>query len=274
MILRVNEIDYFVDVKGEGFPVVFLHGFTGDTRTWSEVTDMLKGMCQCISIDIIGHGKTDSPLDADRYSMDAASEDIKAILDELHIKKAAFVGYSMGGRLALHYSNIYSETVSVLILESASPGLKTEEERRERRERDYALADRIMGEGLQSFVEFWEGIPLFSTQKKLPQEVKERIRVQRLQQSPVGLSNSLKRMGTGAQPSWWNSLENLPFPVILLVGELDRKFAAIADEMKTSIPYTEIIPFFDTGHAIHVEDPRKFGTIVKEVLFNYIKEDF
>jgi|UPI000509E452 2-succinyl-6-hydroxy-2,4-cyclohexadiene-1-carboxylate synthase len=274
MILRVNEIDYFVDVKGEGFPVVFLHGFTGDTRTWSEVTDMLKGMCQCISIDIIGHGKTDSPLDADRYSMDAASEDIKAILDELHIKKAAFVGYSMGGRLALHYSNLYSDTVSVLILESASPGLKTEEERRERRERDHALADRIMGEGLQSFVEFWEGIPLFSTQKKLPQKVKERIRVQRLQQSPVGLSNSLKGMGTGAQPSWWDALKNLPFPVILLIGELDRKFAAIADEMKMSIPDTEIIPFFDTGHAIHVEDPRKFGTIVKEVLFNYIKEDF
>lgn len=274
MILRVNEIDYFVDVKGEGFPVVFLHGFTGDTRTWSEVTDVLKGMYQCISIDIIGHGKSDSPLDADRYSMDAASKDIKEILYELHIKKAAFVGYSMGGRLALHYSNLYSDTVSVLILESASPGLKTEEERRERRERDHALADRIMDEGLQSFVEFWEGIPLFSTQKKLPQKVKERIRVQRLQQSPVGLSNSLKGMGTGAQPSWWDALKNLPFPVILLIGELDRKFAAIADEMKMSIPDTEIIPFFDTGHAIHVEDPRKFGTIVKEVLFNYIKEDF
>jgi 2-succinyl-6-hydroxy-2,4-cyclohexadiene-1-carboxylate synthase len=274
MILRVNEIDYFVDVKGEGFPVVFLHGFTGDTRTWSEVTDLLKGMYQCISIDIIGHGKTDSPLDADRYAMDAASEDIKAILNELDIKKAAFVGYSMGGRLALHYSNLYSETVSVLILESASPGLKTNEEQQERRERDHILADRIMDEGLQSFVKFWEDIPLFSTQKKLPQEVRERIRAQRLQQSPVGLSNSLKGMGTGTQPSWWGALESLPFPVILFVGELDRKFAAIADEMKMSIPDSEIIPFFDTGHAIHVEDPRKFGTIVKEVLFNYIKEDF
>jgi 2-succinyl-6-hydroxy-2,4-cyclohexadiene-1-carboxylate synthase len=274
MILRVNEIDYFIDVKGEGFPVLFLHGFTGDTRTWDEVTEVLKVKYQCISIDIVGHGRTDSPVNAERYSMDGVSKDIRAILNKLDIKKAAFVGYSMGGRLALHYSNLYSETVGVLILESASPGLKTEEEKRERRERDHALADRIMDEGMESFVTFWEDIPLFSTQKKLPLEVRDRIRVQRLQQSPVGLSNSLKGMGTGAQPSWWGTLGNLPFPVILMIGCLDRKFAAIANEMETWIPDAEVIPFFDTGHAIHVEDPRKFGTIVEEVLFNYIKEDF
>jgi 2-succinyl-6-hydroxy-2,4-cyclohexadiene-1-carboxylate synthase len=115
---------------------------------------------------------------------------------------------------------------------------------------------------------------LFSTQKRLPKEVQESIRRQRLQQSPVGLSNSLKGMGTGAQPSWWGALHDLSFPVILLIGELDHKFAAIAEEMEKRIPEVEIITFFDTGHAIHVEHSRKFGTIIEDVLFNYIKEDF
>lgn len=274
MILRVNEIDYFVDVKGEGFPLVFLHGFTGDIRTWENITEHLKDKFRCISIDIIGHGKSDSPSDAARYSMDAVSCDIRSLLGQLNIKKAVFIGYSMGGRLALHFSNLYPEYVSALILESASPGLKTEEEQKVRRERDHALADRIMEEGMESFVNFWEEIPLFSTQKRLPKEIQESIRGQRLQQSPVGLSNSLKGMGSGAQPSWWGALRDLSFPVILLIGELDHKFAAIAEEMEKHIPEVEIITFFDTGHAIHVEQSRKFGTIIEDVLFNYIKEDF
>ncbi|WP_175990592.1 2-succinyl-6-hydroxy-2,4-cyclohexadiene-1-carboxylate synthase [Bacillus sp. Marseille-Q1617] len=273
MILRVNEIDYFVDVKGEGFPLVFLHGFTGDSRTWDDITSRIGKTHQCITIDIIGHGKSECPLDAERYSMDAVSRDISNILNQLDIKRAAFIGYSMGGRLALHFSNLYPEYVSVLILESASPGLKTEEAQKERRERDLALADKIMQEGMEYFVNFWEEIPLFSTQKRLPGEVQETIRVQRLQQSPVGLSNSLKGMGTGAQPSWWDRLHELSFPVVLMIGELDHKFAAIAKEMEKHIPEVEVITFFDTGHAIHVEEPRKFGTIIEEVLFNYIKED-
>lgn len=273
MILRVNEIDYFVDVKGEGFPLVFLHGFTGDTHTWDEITGRLKKSYQCIAIDIIGHGRSESPSDSARYTMDQASRDIKTILIQLDIKSAAFIGYSMGGRLALHFSNLYPECVSALLLESASPGLKTEEEQIERRKRDHALAERIMDEGVEAFVNFWEEIPLFSTQKRLPIEVQESIRRQRLQQTPVGLSNSLKGMGTGAQPSWWGSLHELSFPVILMIGELDRKFAAIAEEMGKYIPEVEIITFFDTGHAIHVEEPRKFGTMIEEVLFKYIKED-
>jgi 2-succinyl-6-hydroxy-2,4-cyclohexadiene-1-carboxylate synthase len=273
MILRANEIDYFVEVKGEGFPLVFLHGFTGDTRTWDEITEQFKKNYQCISIDIIGHGKTDSPSDAVRYTMDAVSDDIRCLLVQLGVKKAAFVGYSMGGRLALHFSILYPDYVSALLLESASPGLRTEEEQAERRERDQALADKILDEGIRSFVDFWEEIPLFSTQKRLPSVKQENVRKQRLQQSPVGLSNSLKGMGTGAQPSWWATLGNLIVPVIILVGELDRKFVQIAQDMIDENPDFEIFTFIDTGHAIHVEEPRKFGTIIEEVLFKYIKED-
>jgi 2-succinyl-6-hydroxy-2,4-cyclohexadiene-1-carboxylate synthase len=273
MILKANEIDYFVDVKGEGFPFVFLHGFTGDSRTWEEITEQLKKSCQCISIDIIGHGKSDSPSDDARYSMDAVSHDIHSVLSQLGVKKAVIVGYSMGGRLALHFSNLYPDFVSVLILESASPGLRTDEEQAERRERDQALADKIQDEGITSFVDLWEEVPLFATQKRLSHVKQEKIREQRLQQSPAGLSNSLKGMGTGAQPSSWGTLEDLMFPVILLVGELDHKFVGIAHEMMNENKDFEIFTFFDTGHAIHVEEPRKFGTMLEEVFLKYIKED-
>ncbi len=271
MILQANDIQYFVEMKGEGTPVVFLHGFTGDTTTWSRITDKFSANYKCILIDILGHGKTDSPQDPSRYTMDAVSADLFSICTQLDIKKAIFIGYSMGGRLALHFSFLHPQFVEALVLESSSPGLKTEEERLKRRETDLALADRIMKNGIESFVDYWEEIPLFSSQKKLPEPVQNEIRNQRLGQSPLGLANSLKGMGTGAQPSWWNKLNTLPFPVTLLVGGKDEKFIRIAKEMKETNPDFQIKTILDTGHAIHVEEPQKFGTIIEELLLTTYK---
>ena len=73
----------------------------------------------------------------------------------------------MGGRIALAYTIKYPERVTSLILESASPGLKTEQERIERREADELLAKKINSEGIPSFVEFWENIPLFAFAKEI-----------------------------------------------------------------------------------------------------------
>ncbi|MGM0853639.1 MAG: 2-succinyl-6-hydroxy-2,4-cyclohexadiene-1-carboxylate synthase [Bacillota bacterium] len=267
MILQVNDIRYFVEVKGEGEPLVFLHGFTGDTTTWSRITDQLSSTYRCVSIDLIGHGGTESPEDPSRYTMDHVSNDLVFILSALEVDQAILIGYSMGGRTALHFAMRYPQKVKALILESASPGLKTSEERVERRKKDHALADRIMREGMEAFVDFWEEIPLFASQKRLTLDERAEIRKQRLGQSPLGLSNSLKGMGTGAQASWWDQLCELSLPVHLLVGELDQKFVHIAEEMKRLNPDFQIITISNTGHAIHVEEPRKFGTIIEDLLF-------
>ncbi|MBW3114836.1 MULTISPECIES: 2-succinyl-6-hydroxy-2,4-cyclohexadiene-1-carboxylate synthase [Bacillaceae] len=266
MILQVNDIRYFVEVKGEGQPLVFLHGFTGDTTTWSSVTDSLSESYQCISIDLIGHGRTDSPEDDSRYTMDRVSEDICCILDELDVGPAVLIGYSMGGRTALHFSLNYPEKVKALILESSSPGLKAVEARAERKKKDEVLADRIEKGGIEAFVDFWQEIPLFASQKRLSDKERSEIRKQRLSQSVTGLSNSLRGMGTGAQDSLWEELEELSVPVHVLVGELDQKFVGIAENMKKINPMFNIVTFSNTGHAIHVEEPRKFGTIIEDLL--------
>ncbi|WP_201716543.1 2-succinyl-6-hydroxy-2,4-cyclohexadiene-1-carboxylate synthase [Rossellomorea arthrocnemi] len=266
MILQVNDIRYFVEVKGEGEPLVFLHGFTGDTTTWSPITDHLSTTHQCISIDLIGHGLTESPKDFTRYKMERVSLDIRFILDELNIEEAVLIGYSMGGRLALHFSLTYPQRVKALILESASPGLKTTEERVDRMKKDHGLADRIEKDGIENFVDFWQEIPLFASQKRLSDRERFNIRKQRLNQSATGLSNSLRGMGTGAQDSLWDRLCDLSLPVQILVGELDHKFIYIAEEMKKRNSDFQIVTFFNTGHAIHVEEPLKFGTIIKELL--------
>jgi len=156
--------------------------------------------------------------------------------------------------------------VEMLLLESSSPGLKGEKDRQQRREADEALASRIEREGLDAFVEYWESIPLFETQKALTADKQQAIRRERLSQNPSGLANSLRGIGTGKQPSNWGTLSALRVPVILVTGELDHKFCNIAEEMKNRLPTAKVITVKQVGHAIHVEKPEQFATIITEHL--------
>lgn len=268
MIVNVNEVYYHVKVYGQGDPLLMLHGFTGDITTWNSFQPKLSNQFQLILIDILGHGKTDSPIDENRYQIERVAEDIKEILIQLSVNRINIIGYSMGGRLALTFATNFPYMVNKLILESSTPGLKTEVERSDRREKDYLLATQLLEEGVESFVKYWTNIPLFQTQKKLDPSTQEVIKKQRLSNNPIGLANSLKGMGTGSMPSLWNQLQYLNVPVLIITGSLDEKFCRIADEMKKLLPNVKHETVLNVGHAIHVEDSQKFGTIIKEFLSN------
>ena len=146
--------------------------------------------------------------------------------------------------------------------------MKTDAERRARREQDEALADRIEREGLESFIWYWESIPLFASQANLPEKVRQALRKERLSQRAQGLANSLRGMGTGAQPSWWGHLGKIPCPVLLITGELDGSFVGLRKEMNGQFAQCQwrVVP--GAGHAVHLEVPRLFDTIVMEFLLD------
>jgi 2-succinyl-6-hydroxy-2,4-cyclohexadiene-1-carboxylate synthase len=150
--------------------------------------------------------------------------------------------------------------VQTLILESASPGLADAAERRSRIASDEQLAASIERDGLASFVEYWSTIPLFSSQQRLPESQQTEIRVQRLLNNPQGLANSLRGLGTGVQPSLWDRLVELKMPALIMAGELDHKFAGIAQRME--IPNRKVVIVPDAGHAVHLEQPATFDRIV------------
>ncbi|MCE4051251.1 2-succinyl-6-hydroxy-2,4-cyclohexadiene-1-carboxylate synthase [Bacillus sp. Au-Bac7] len=268
MNIVVDNISYHVEVYGSGEPLLLLHGFTGDSSTWQQFIPVFEKNHQIIMMDIIGHGQTASPDEQQPYKIEYAAKAIKKLLETLEVDSTNLLGYSMGGRLALTFAFIYPDMVRNLVLESATPGLKTEEERRERRIMDEQLGNYILKEGVNKFVNKWENIPLFATQTRLSKDVKEKIRSQRLMNNPVGLANSLEQMGTGSQPSWWERLGELKCPTLLLTGKLDEKFCRIAGEMQKQNENFEWINVDDAGHAIHVEKPEIFGTIVSEFLSN------
>ncbi|USK43499.1 2-succinyl-6-hydroxy-2,4-cyclohexadiene-1-carboxylate synthase [Cytobacillus oceanisediminis] len=262
----INGVRYHVDTWGTGFPLLLLHGFTGNSEGWKEFAPFWKDHSKTIALDIIGHGKSGSPPDIGQYQIEESAAVINSLLEKMGIGKIDVLGYSMGGRLALTFAVNYPEKVRKLILESASPGLRTEAERHERRIQDKKLSEKIRQEGIKNFIDYWENIPLFQSQKSLPEKIRTRIRCQRLSNSIDGLANSLNGMGTGVQPSWWDELAHLEMPVLLITGNLDQKFCRIAEEMSKILPNVKWKTAEDAGHAIHVEKPELFGTIVSGFL--------
>ncbi|MBK3496113.1 2-succinyl-6-hydroxy-2,4-cyclohexadiene-1-carboxylate synthase [Viridibacillus sp. YIM B01967] len=244
--------------------VVLLHGFTGSSATWNKVMHLLGEQVRIIAIDLMGHGYTDSPKNVAHYSMEKQVAVLHELLIQRNVDVFTLVGYSMGGRVALAYALQYPDTVEQLILESASPGLQMADERAARAKADNVLADRLESEGIQAFVDYWESIPLFATQKSLPLDAQKEIRAERLSQNARGLANSLRGMSTGQQNSYWDELTSFVKPVILVTGELDEKFQEKAADMKKSLPNCTHIIVPKVGHAIHVENPETFATIIKE----------
>jgi 2-succinyl-6-hydroxy-2,4-cyclohexadiene-1-carboxylate synthase len=172
----------------------------------------------------------------------------------------------MGGRLALDIAVHHPTAVRALILESASPGLVDVAERRERRLQDEELAGRIEAEGVERFVNTWEQLPLFASQRHLPADVQAGIRRQRLNNSAAGLARSLRGMGAGVQPSLWAELATIDRPALLIAGALDPKFVTINRQMAVALPEGRLNIIENAGHAVHLEQPARFAEVVEAFL--------
>lgn len=265
-LIAVNGIRLHVERGGDGPPLLLLHGFTGSAATWEPLLPALQARFHTVAPDLIGHGRSDAPADPARYAMDRCVADLVALLDALDIARAAVLGYSMGGRTALHLALAAPERVSALVLEGASPGIADPAERAARVASDAALADRIEREGLHAFVDAWERLPLFASQQRLPEETRARLRAQRLSHTPRGLANSLRGMGAGAMPPVHDRLSEIAVPVLLIAGELDGKYVEISRAMAGTLPQARITIIPDAGHAPHLEQPEAFTQAVLRFL--------
>lgn len=268
--LQVNGVSIGIEQRGnrKQRPLVLLHGFTGSASGWGALLDKLATSgFHIIAIDMLGHGQSDAPADPSRYSMEHCQADITGVLQQLDIQpgEAILLGYSMGGRIALY--SAFSGYFRALILESASPGIADSIEREQRRLSDMALADRIERDGIESFVHHWENLPLFASQHTLPPDKQTALHQQRLHNNPQGLANSLRGVGTGAQPALHTKLPELTLPVLLLTGGLDSKFCAIAQQMQQTLPHAQLSIMPEAGHTVHLEQPEMFVKLVKTFCF-------
>lgn len=246
-------------------PVLLLHGFTGHGGSWAEAGKRFAAAGYHVQApDLLGHGRSPHPSNSTRYEMAHAADDLKSFLDGPAVGAVHLLGYSMGGRLALFFALKYPELVRSLTLVGSSPGIASATERNERRDRDDALADRIERDGIAAFVDYWTALPMWKSQgRNLSTAERRGLKEQRLQNRSNGLANSLRGMGTGAQPPLHDQLPFLPAPTLLLVGAEDKRFIAVNRQMAQRIPKARLIVIPQTGHAVHLERP---GAFVRTVL--------
>ena len=250
-----------------GVPVVLLHGFTGSVSTWDALGRALaEAGHPVVAVDLIGHGASDAPEAEARYAIERVADDLAALLGELGHRRARWLGYSMGGRVALVLAARHAASVAALVLEGATAGLADAGDRDRRARADEALAGRIERDGVAAFVEEWEALPLWESQRSLPGAVRERLRAQRLAHGAAGLARSLRGMSVGRQPSLWERLGELRPPTLLVAGSRDEKFTAIAREMAAALPNATMEPIEGAGHAAHLERPQLFAAAVRRFL--------
>ena len=239
--------------------IVVLHGFTGSAAAMTPLTSRLPS--PVLALDLPGHGAgpiSDDPAD---YTMAAAAQGVVAATAAL--APFALVGYSMGGRVALHVALAHPERVAALALIGARAGIGDPGERAERIAADEALADKIESNGIEWFADFWAGQPLFASQRRrLTAEQQAELRAQRAACDPRGLAHSLRGMGAGAAEPVGCRLSELSMPCALIAGADDAKFAAIARRMAAAIPQAEVCLIPDAGHAAHLEAPDAVASVV------------
>ena len=242
-------------------PLLFLHGFTGSGADWRSFYPLFPQF-DSIALDLPGHGRNLPP--APRTMAQTAVDVVEQMEERVGKRPFHLLGYSMGGRLALYIALHYPDLIISLTLESESPGLATTSARQQRRQRDNALAARIVQDGIVDFVDFWEKLSLWESQQQFSPQIRADLRRKRLRNDPHGLANSLRGMGTGVQPSLWPRLGELTIPVHLIVGALDHKFVAIAQEMAQAMANVRLDVVAGAGHTVHLERPLMFQQLIND----------
>ena len=239
--------------------LVCLHGFTGAPESWDAVLAHLPPDVEAICPPIVGH---DPGVPLTSGSFEDEVDRLAGVLPLsgglLHL-----AGYSLGGRLALGLLVRHRQLFASAVLIGVHPGLGCERERRERAAADEALARRLEREGVERFVDYWQSLPLFASQRAfLASGMLDMQRTLRLRHRPEGLSHALRVLSLGRMPDYRRGLPALDLPVRLMAGERDGKFRRLAGEMAVALPRAELEVVSGAGHNLILEAPRTVAAAI------------
>lgn len=247
----VNGIDINYEVHGEGYPVVFLHGFVGTVDMWRPQVGAISKEYRFITYDARGHGDSGSPHSADEYSADIVVEDLRQLLDFLGVAKAVIGGLSMGGYESLRFYLTHPGRVTALVLMDTGPGYRNPARREEWNAQQERQAATLETSGLE---EFAARAPTYTSRERI------------LSLNPVGLANMARKV-VAQHDSWvMENLSTVAVPTLILVGERDTPFLAASEYMERVIPGARRSVIPDAGHAANQDNPEAFNGAVLEFL--------
>ncbi len=244
---------------GGAAPLVLAHGFTQNAEAWGPLPGLLAASRPVVAVDLPGHGRSTS-----------VTADLPEAAQLLGVAGGFgdYLGYSMGGRVALHLALAQPTLVRRLVLIGATAGIDDAEERRRRRLADEALADELdppdpgsaseQQRRLERFLQRWLAGPLFAS---LAPEAA--CLDARRNNRCSGLASSLRTCGTGTQQPLWDRLGQLEMPVLVVAGADDGRFVAIGRRLARTIGSNARLALVPAaGHACHLQRPEVVAELV------------
>lgn len=259
-------VTYHISMWGEKnkAPLILLHGFAQSSDTWKLISKEMTEHRFVVAPDFIGHGKSDKPIASEVYEMGAIKEWLTALIQWMEFECVDLLGYSMGGRIALSFAMSAPQKVASLVLESAGLGSRTAQQHQAMVSRDNELIDKLTRSSLDDFMDEWEDLPLFESQKNLPLEVRESLRKARMQNDPQALAFVVRGAGQHTMPDYSQDICLLPMPILYIAGILDRNYQKIAESLQSCEGITCVT--LNAGHNTHLEVPEAFIHQVKVFL--------
>lgn len=240
-------------------PTVLLHGFTGSPRSWDAVVvDRGQTAADVVALELPGH----APGWLVQSGFTANVDLLAARLREQVSTPVHLVGYSLGARLALALLVRSPALVSRATLIGVHPGLCCDEERRARAAADARWARVLRQQGIEAFVDAWEGLPLFRSQRTLAPHLLARQRQLRLAHDAEQLACSLDQLGLASMPDYRQALCSATIPVQLIVGARDQKFCALARQIAADTSAAELRTIAGCGHNPLLEAPSQLAALL------------
>lgn len=258
----------------------------GSGELFTHLLRPLKRVCNPVLLDLPGHGRSEGSSRAEHYLPEQLVHDLRSILERLQLSPLLLYGYSMGGRLALHFTLAYPGLVNGLVLEGAGPGPEDPAERTRRREEEEKRAEEIEADYLR-FLERWMSLPLFtggssqdsetdrkangnvvakdgSVQSERDLYAERTILYRRVmeRQNPAWMAAALRGFGQGVTPPLGERLGELELPMLLISGERDERYRKIHREMADKIPRATVVAVPGAAHRVHIDQP---GLLLNEL---------
>jgi pimeloyl-ACP methyl ester carboxylesterase len=260
-------IKLYYEEAGTGAPLVFVHEFAGDLRSWEPQLQHFSRLYRCIAYNARGYPPSDVPQQAERYSQDRATDDIRAVLDGLGVDRAHVVGLSMGAFATLHFGLRYPDRA--LSLTIAGGGYGAHPAQYEKFQTDAkANAQIIRDQGMAHFAAtYGHGPTRVQLKNKDPRGFAQYARLL-AEHSALGSANTM--LGYQARrPSLYaltEEMKRIPTPALILAGDEEEPCLEVCLLMKRCIPKAGLAILPKSGHAINLEEPALFNRLLEDFL--------
>ena len=258
-------VNLFYEEAGSGTPIIFVHEFAGDHRSWEPQLRYFSRRYRCVAFNARGFPPSDVPPDVESYSQNRARDDIRAVMDALEIEQAHIVGLSMGGFATLHFGFTYPERARSLVV--AGCGYGAEPDKREQFASEArATAESFRANGMQQAAESYglgpTRVQYQNKDNRGWQEFVDQLR----EHSTEG--SALTMVGVQSKrPSLYelqDQIGTINAPTLVITGDEDWPCLEPAIMLKRKIATAGLVVMANSGHAINIEEPAAFNTHLNE----------